>query len=94
MNRPATGMSQAVEDGPQRRIERARLRKRIAAEVIGICRRLGLSPRTADRRDQTVLALELHDAHVRHSRDLGQPDMAEQAEKRYDQALERRLKGH
>lgn len=83
-----------MEDDSRGRIERARLRKTIAAEVIDLCRRLARNPRTNDRRDQTALAVELHDAHVRHSRDLGEPETAERAEERYDRALERRLQGH
>ena len=75
------------------RIERARLRKTIAAEVIDICRRLMRNSRTSERRDQTAAALELHDAHARHSRDLGAPEMAERAEERYDRTLMRVLRG-
>lgn len=82
-----------MNDDPQARIERARLRKRIAAEAISICRRLRLSQGTAARRDQTALAVELHDAHVRHSRDLDRHRDAELAEGRYDRALDRKLKG-
>jgi hypothetical protein len=91
--RTAAGIQHPVEDDSHARIERARLRKKIAAEVVAVCRRLAGVPRTAERQDQTAAALELHDAHVRHSRDLGEPETAELAEKRYDRALERRLDG-
>lgn len=81
-----------MED-PDARIKRARLRKKIAGEVIDICRRLARNPRTAERHDQTAAALELHDAHARHARDLGETENADQAEERYDRALNRHLQG-
>lgn len=78
---------------PDSRIKRARLRKQIAAEVIDICRRLTRNPRTAEREDQTAAALQLHDAHARHSRELGETQNADRAEERYDRALNRRFQG-
>ncbi len=78
---------------PDSRIKRARLRKKIAAEVIDVCRRLMLNPRTAERRDQTAAALELHDAHARHSRELGETQNVDRAEERYDRTLNRRPHG-
>lgn len=80
-------------DGPVARIERARLRKKIAAEVIELCRGLARNPRSADREEQAAAALQLHDAHVRHSHDLGQTRTAERAEDRYERALKRHLQG-
>lgn len=78
-------------DDSDARIKRARLRKTIAAEVIEICRRLARDPGRAERQDPTAAALELHEAHARHSRDLGESEMAERAEERYDRTLNRRL---
>lgn len=80
-------------DDPEARIKRARLREKIAAEVIDICRGLTRNPRTANRDEQTAAALHLHDAHVRHSQDLGQSETAERAEVRYERALNRHLCG-
>jgi hypothetical protein len=64
----------------ERRIGRARLRQRIAGEVIDWCGRVATSS-----------ALELHDLHARHARELGNHPMAELAERRYDRELGRHL---
>ena len=88
INAHAAGINPLM-DGPDARIKRARLRKKIAAEVIDICRGLARNPRTANREEQTAAALHLHDAHVRHSQDLGQTETAERAEDRYARALNR-----
>lgn len=80
-------------DDPESRIRRARLRKKIAAEVVVICRRLASSPRTSEWQDQTAAALELHDAHARHAGDLGDLEIAARAEERYDRTLNHRRRG-
>jgi hypothetical protein len=67
-----------------RQLERARLRQEIAAEVIEWCRRGSLEDRPFDR----ALALELHELHIRHSRELGRHQIAERAEARYARALQ------
>jgi hypothetical protein len=68
----------------EQRIRRARLRREIAAEVISWCRR----HRQGALADP-YLALELHEAHARHSRELGRPELAERAERRYERAVGR-----
>jgi hypothetical protein len=67
------------------RIDHARLRQRIAAEVIELCRRI--------TRRNPGAALQLHDAHARHSRQLERHDIADLAEERYDRELNRRVNG-
>lgn len=68
---------------PRQRIARARTRQNVAAEVLALCQRL--RGRVSDRGS----ALELHDMHARHSRELGRHDDAERAEARFDRELNR-----
>ena len=68
-----------MSETPNDRIERARLRQRIADEVIGWCR----SAATADPR---TAAVELHTAHARHARAFGNEEMALLAEARLARA--------
>jgi hypothetical protein len=65
------------------RIARARTRQHVAAEVLALCKRL--RGRMFDR----GAALEVHDMHARHSRQLGRHDDAERAEERFDRELNR-----
>ena len=70
-------------DATTKRIDRARNREKIAGEVIAFCQRV--RELAFDR----GAALTLHDLHARHSRELGQHEMAERAEERFDRELNR-----
>jgi hypothetical protein len=73
-----------VGDEGEQRIARARLRREVAAEVIAWCYR----QRRGDLA-RPYLAVELHETHARHARQLGRPELAERAEQRYQRALAR-----
>jgi hypothetical protein len=70
------------------KIDRARLRQRVAQEVIAWCRRT-TSGRQVDERERTATALQLHDVHARHARERGDETTAAKAEERYDRELNR-----
>jgi len=65
-------------------IARARLRQAIAAAVIAWCRDFPKGGAAVRR-----LALDLHEAHARHARELGYHEIAEKAEARFERARER-----
>ena len=77
---------------PERRIARAQLRQKIAAEVVEWCRSIAEAESAVDTRELTATALELHDLHARHARELGDHRLAELAEERYDRELDRRFR--
>jgi hypothetical protein len=78
----------------QESIERARLRRRIAAEVIEWCCRARGGGRLLPRRDgaRTAAALELHDLHARHARARGDEETAARADERFDRELDRSVR--
>jgi hypothetical protein len=69
---------------PEALVARARLRQAIAAEVIAWCRDYPNSDAFG-----RLLALDLHEAHARHARELGYHEIAEKAEARYERARTR-----
>jgi hypothetical protein len=74
-----------------KRLTKAKLRQQVAAETIAWCQRLHdrAFARWAGESDRRAAALEIHDLHARHSRELGRTDMAERAEERFDRELNR-----
>jgi hypothetical protein len=76
------------------KIDRARLRQRVAQEVITWCRRATGGGLVAQRDDptRTATALQLHDLHARHARERGDEATAAKAEERYDRELERHFR--